>query len=457
MDQSATTSLEEYARVLEMKLTMKSGLLDEAVRLHRSLEVRLAALEDGLSWKDVQLEALVRQSEAACHGAAMWQERAERLEEDNCVLRDALLEHADKNEQLQQLLKEVQARQQHSPTRAASVAAATSLAASPLLEGRGDAAAGDDTASEETVRRLTRKLRESCQRVLLLEEQLRIRSGSDSLGSGTAPELGVLPDLGSLPPSDAWAAVGRGAADRLCGAVPHAEIDFARDSRPSIGSLIGYRNGFTGSTAPRPEALGAGEGVHAARLPEVREMPLTSSRGDAVPEAEVERGPHESRAAPEQGAGVALTQTCSWIAPGVNMHLQQPVLVQGVQDDANGPFPMRVRRGSGAGLAIPYAAAPQGAPAPSAPAQQGLPFLQHPSSAAGARAATPVAAHHLQPGPPRSSTPAASPSSWSNSPRVEPAPQPPAPQLGSLSVVQVRTDYSARSSSASPAQVRMVA
>lgn len=221
---NGATNLEDYAHNLEMKLTMKSALLEEAVQFHQSLENRLAMLEQGLSWKDAQLEEIVRQNEEACHRSAAWQRRAEHLEEENCVLRDALLEHADKNDQLQQLL-EVQAR--HHST-------------SPKMTGNasGDAAAGDAAEAQQAhVQRLEQKLKESNQKMLLLEEQLRIRSGSDYLGRDTVGELGALPELGLLAPADAWAAVGRGAADRICGAVPHLLSGFQMKNRPSLGSI----------------------------------------------------------------------------------------------------------------------------------------------------------------------------------------------------------------------------
>mmetsp|Transcript_105256 Transcript_105256/g.202165 ORF Transcript_105256/g.202165 Transcript_105256/m.202165 type:complete len:513 (-) Transcript_105256:118-1656(-) len=226
-------NLEEYAHNLEMKLTMKSGLLEEAVQFHQSLENRLAMLEQGLSWKDAQLEEIVRQNEEACHRSAAWQRRAEHLEEENCVLRDALLEHADKNDQLQQLL-EVQARQ-HSTSPKVTVGASGDVGRSG---GAGDAAAGDAAEAHQAhVQRLEQKLKESNQKMLLLEEQLRIRSGSDYLGRDTFGELGALPELGLLAPADAWAAVGRGAADRICGAVPHIVSGVQMKHRPSLGSL----------------------------------------------------------------------------------------------------------------------------------------------------------------------------------------------------------------------------
>lgn len=159
------------------------------------------------------------------------------------MLRDALLEHADKNDQLQHLL-EVQARQHSSPSKVGLSAAGDAgpvRSAGEATHGAGDAAAGDAAeAHQAQVHRLEQKLKESNQKMLLLEEQLRIRSGSDYLGRDAVGELGALPELGLLPPADAWAAVGRGAADRICGAVPHNMADFGIKSRPSLGSLRTY-------------------------------------------------------------------------------------------------------------------------------------------------------------------------------------------------------------------------
>merc|ERR1719326_1564091 len=74
-------NLEEYAHMLEMKLTMKSTLLDEAVHLQQGLSSRLTVLEHGLTWKDAELQAMSRQSDEACKSALIWQQCAERLEE----------------------------------------------------------------------------------------------------------------------------------------------------------------------------------------------------------------------------------------------------------------------------------------------------------------------------------------------------------------------------------------
>merc|ERR1719491_769009 len=80
--------------------------------------------------------------------------------------------------------------------------------------------------SQEIIEMLRKQLKESNQKTLLVEEQLRIRSGFDPLGHDADPMGASLAELALLPPSDAWAVVGRGAADRICGVVPHGAMDF---------------------------------------------------------------------------------------------------------------------------------------------------------------------------------------------------------------------------------------
>ncbi|CAE8598612.1 unnamed protein product, partial [Polarella glacialis] len=109
--------LEDYVHKLEMQLSMKSTMLEEALRLHSSFQARLHALEEGITWKDGQLAVLMQQSAEAWQRASeasrdrtAWRERSERLEEENCVLRDELMQSADTNEQLRQLLEVLEAK-----------------------------------------------------------------------------------------------------------------------------------------------------------------------------------------------------------------------------------------------------------------------------------------------------------------------------------------------------------
>jgi len=210
----AGSGIEEYAHALEMKLTMKTTLLEEAARLHHSLEERLVALEEGISWKDEQLSLLERQVEEAWERATelfrdrdAWRERAERLEEENCALRDTVLESAEKNDRLMQLL-EVQQQAINCP--------------SPPQRGV-QSLPGDEEGQQAVLQDLAQQLKEAAQRNVLLEEQLRIRSGSEPVGR-EALELQALLELGALPPQDAWAAVGTGEADRFCGVTPHRMV-----------------------------------------------------------------------------------------------------------------------------------------------------------------------------------------------------------------------------------------
>lgn len=250
--------LEEYAHGLEMKLTMKSGLLDEAIRLQQDLGARLAVLEEGLTWKDAQLQETSQQNDEAWRSAAAWQHRAERLEEDNCVLRDALVERTEQSaaeiDRLQHLV-EIQAHQHQLAMVSASQAAARSAAQAALAHAASVASGGPgDKQKDEVIEHMKKQLRESNQKTVLLEEQLHIRSGFDSLGHDAAPEFGgALPELALLPPADAWAAVGRGAADRICGVTPHSAMDFQQKrsvSEFSADSDVGPAAGNDVSPGP---------------------------------------------------------------------------------------------------------------------------------------------------------------------------------------------------------------
>ncbi|OLP99064.1 Copia protein [Symbiodinium microadriaticum] len=98
--------LEDYVLQLERQLSVKAGMLEEALRLHRSFHMRLLTLEEGLSWKDNQLAALAQQFEdvslkatQASRACSDWKIRAERLEEENCAFRNDLQESREKNQQ----------------------------------------------------------------------------------------------------------------------------------------------------------------------------------------------------------------------------------------------------------------------------------------------------------------------------------------------------------------------
>lgn len=285
--------------MLEMKLTQKSVLLDEAMQLQEGLGVRLSVLEHGLSWKDAQLQEISRQNDEACRSAASWQQRAERLEEENCVLRDALLEHADQNEQLQQALSiEVQARQydmlQMQQVQAAANITSTNLAGGMSPEHRRE--------SEEMIEMLRKQLKESNQKTLLVEEQLRIRSGFDPLGHDSDPMGAALSELALLPAADAWAVVGRGAADRICGVVPHGAMDFPpRPARLSSGidgaGECDVQEDLITSGSARPEAPSAAS-LMPAPPPELCEVALPPAQSTSSVGLPVEASQQEEPLSP---------------------------------------------------------------------------------------------------------------------------------------------------------------
>jgi len=211
-----TSSLEVYTSNLETKLALKSALLDEAVRLHQNLEARVLALEEGISWKDAQLEAVARQSNDAWNRANQelvstcldrngWRERAEQLEEENCVLRDEILERMEDSQRIaeeRQRLLDVQQAQSYLQSEAKGLC--------------------DQEDHPAAVGQLNQQLKESHQKIVLLEEQLRMRSGSEPRARSVS-KLEVIPELNNVPFVDAWAAVGLGAADRVCGASPYLQ------------------------------------------------------------------------------------------------------------------------------------------------------------------------------------------------------------------------------------------
>lgn len=215
-------NLEEYAHGLEKKLLLKSNVLDQAVRLHQGLTTRLDVLENGLSWKDAQIEELTRENEDLCKISASWQQRAERLEEDNCALRDALIEKVDQNEQLQELLNlEMQSRQQ-SPEKP-PIVSSDNADASVMLS------LSQQTELLKQNELLKKQVKETIQKTVLLEEQLRMRSGREVV----ADLGGAYPEMASLRPKDAWDSVGLGAADRIYGSVPHVPDSFIPQTQGS--------------------------------------------------------------------------------------------------------------------------------------------------------------------------------------------------------------------------------
>lgn len=209
-------NLEEYAHALEMQLTMKSALLSEALRLHQTLEARLVALEQGVAYKECQLDALKKQHDESTRKGTFWRSRVELLEENNVDFRDRILELGCEAQNLRSpVFRWASAGQASSELtwRGADCERQQTPSASIA-----DFEKGEDEAA---VQRLSEQLLDSNQKNLLLEEQLRIRSGS---GPGTfgAPDANALPELGALAnPADAWAAVGWSAADQLCGTSPH--------------------------------------------------------------------------------------------------------------------------------------------------------------------------------------------------------------------------------------------
>lgn len=217
---TGTSRLEEYAHTLEMKLAMKSALLEESTRLHQTLEERLAVLEEGISWKEAQLSMLERHSEEAweragevCRERDCWRERAERLEEENCVLRDAVLERAEESDRLMQLLEVQQQAIASSPSPQLRCEEVGQMAAPQL-----HASAGP-----------------------------WVQQGPEGLGQVLLEPLALL-ELRALPPADAWATVGHGAADRFCGLGPR------------LGGCNGINVATGGSLPEDPEGMVALEG-----------------------------------------------------------------------------------------------------------------------------------------------------------------------------------------------------
>eukprot|EP00401_Gymnodinium_catenatum_P063529 CAMPEP_0117545192 /NCGR_PEP_ID=MMETSP0784-20121206/45968_1 /TAXON_ID=39447 /ORGANISM="" /LENGTH=621 /DNA_ID=CAMNT_0005342031 /DNA_START=77 /DNA_END=1939 /DNA_ORIENTATION=- len=332
--------VEDYALQLETRLAMKSALLDEALRLHRSLEARLASLEEGLSWKDAQLDAVARQSEEACRDRVVWRERSERLEEENILLRDALLERADENEQILKLL-EVQTQQHQGTPRRPSGIGVNAL---------------NDSQGASQVRHLTQQLKESNQKNLLLEEQLRIRSGSDDPASKfPAPELNdELYGLGALWPEDAWAVVGRTAADRLCGVAPHMHGCYSSSGRGSSGSA-------GDGSLRRLGRRGGGENVATGgRLPDSDSEEFTDTTS-----------PLSQRESPTANASALVLQRTPITTPCELAKAAKAAAAEFRQE--NGATVLRKFPGPQANLTLPVAAAKASTPGTSSPATKVVP------------------------------------------------------------------------------------
>eukprot|EP00929_Paragymnodinium_shiwhaense_P034360 TRINITY_DN18713_c0_g1_i1.p1 TRINITY_DN18713_c0_g1~~TRINITY_DN18713_c0_g1_i1.p1 ORF type:complete len:731 (-),score=166.11 TRINITY_DN18713_c0_g1_i1:94-2286(-) len=258
---SKTSGLEDYSHALEVKLTMKTALLDEALQRHMNLQARLYALEEGISWKDAQLEAAARQTAATMRSRMEWREQSTRMEEENCWLRDALLERDDKYDQLLKIVDfqklELQALQQQQFQQ-------QQLLASP----RRPTLSGDvedlEASSSQLVRRLTHQLKEMNQKNVLLQEQLRLRSGSDepSAFGNFLPDMDEPPELSNVAPREAYALIGRRAADRLlCGLPLPLRVQatggspYGRQHLPSDG-LESDANGEL-MVSPRKESQGS--------------------------------------------------------------------------------------------------------------------------------------------------------------------------------------------------------
>jgi len=92
--------LHAYARALEARLAAQDVAIEEEVLMHQDIEKRLAELEEGICWRDSQLDATTRQLADMWRNTSEWQQRAMRLEEEIAVLRDALLERTTEGEKL---------------------------------------------------------------------------------------------------------------------------------------------------------------------------------------------------------------------------------------------------------------------------------------------------------------------------------------------------------------------
>lgn len=88
-------------------LAVKTKLLNDVLQLHHTLETRFLALEEGLAWKDAQLEELAHQHDEALRSAAAWQQRAVELETQNNMLQAAFLERSAENRYLRHRLQEL--------------------------------------------------------------------------------------------------------------------------------------------------------------------------------------------------------------------------------------------------------------------------------------------------------------------------------------------------------------
>jgi len=244
---AGASSLEEYASSLETTLTLKSALLDETNRLHQSLEARVLALEESLSVKDAQLEAQSRQSSEAwarateefalvCRDRDAWRERAGSLEIDVCVLHDAALEHIEECERLRKQIAEAEHEMDLSSQ-------------AMMLQ--------EDEEPQTAIKQMTKQLEELRRKNALLDETLKLRQIVDPV-TQTLKETETQPDVGALPFTEAWARIGLGAADRLCGASPHVEGPALPANgclcSPNWGGEVGRINIATGGKLPQPPA-----------------------------------------------------------------------------------------------------------------------------------------------------------------------------------------------------------
>lgn len=98
--QEAQRVQERRAGLLEERLAEKVKVVEEVFQLQSNLEARLSLMDHGFSLKDVHIEALARQHADVAADRAAWRDRVEALEEDNRVLRQALLERMDESQHI---------------------------------------------------------------------------------------------------------------------------------------------------------------------------------------------------------------------------------------------------------------------------------------------------------------------------------------------------------------------
>jgi len=194
----------------EMQLRIIYSYLEEVWSLHECVKARLQELEQNIEYKDAQLADHARVTEEARARCADLQEQAERLEEDNAELRDALMEGHEQNKYLRHLL-EVRTKEKMRAQEALWAYQQQAQQRQPMT--------CRSPAEQEYVDSLNQKLKETKDRMILLEEQLRMQSTVDK--DAPLEEMTCTQNQMSVSPADAWAAVGHGAADRICGGTPH--------------------------------------------------------------------------------------------------------------------------------------------------------------------------------------------------------------------------------------------